>query len=76
MNGGSTGLIPIHVRIMNVVAVVHSFVFMCGFSFFVFFFMNDIGARIRIDAARATTPPIFDGIDRRIAYANKKYHSG
>ena len=26
--------------------------------------------------ARAITPPSFDGIDRRIAYANRKYHSG
>lgn len=28
------------------------------------------------DAARAITPPSLLGIDRRIAYANRKYHSG
>jgi len=32
--------------------------------------------RIAIDIARATTPPSLFGIDRRIAYANRKYHSG
>jgi len=32
--------------------------------------------RVRIEATSATTPPSFDGIDRRITYANRKYHSG
>jgi hypothetical protein len=32
--------------------------------------------RIAIDIARAMTPPSLLGIDRRIAYANRKYHSG
>ena len=32
--------------------------------------------RIRIERTRARTPPILLGIDRRIAYANRKYHSG
>jgi len=32
--------------------------------------------RIRIEKARASTPPSLLGIDRKIAYANKKYHSG
>lgn len=29
-----------------------------------------------MEAARASTPPSLLGIDRRIAYANRKYHSG
>ena len=29
-----------------------------------------------IDIANAVTPPGLFGIDRRIAYANMKYHSG
>lgn len=33
-------------------------------------------ARIRIESNRARTPPNLLGIDRRIAYANRKYHSG
>jgi hypothetical protein len=32
-------------------------------------------ATIRIDNTRAMTPPSLLGIDRRIVYANKKYHS-
>ena len=32
--------------------------------------------KIRIDRARAITPPNLLGIDRKIAYAIKKYHSG
>jgi hypothetical protein len=32
--------------------------------------------RIATDITRAITPPSLFGIDRRIAYANRKYHSG
>lgn len=32
--------------------------------------------RTRIDSKRARTPPNLLGIDRRIAYAKRKYHSG
>lgn len=32
--------------------------------------------RINTEAARARTPPSLFGIERRMAYANKKYHSG
>jgi len=32
--------------------------------------------RTRIENRRASTPPSLFGIDRRIAYANRKYHSG
>ena len=37
---------------------------------------NGSRARIRIDKIRARTPPNLLGMDRRIAYANRKYHSG
>lgn len=30
----------------------------------------------RMEARRASTPPSLFGMDRRIAYANRKYHSG
>lgn len=30
----------------------------------------------RIEASRASTPPSLLGIERRMAYANRKYHSG
>ena len=32
--------------------------------------------KIRIERTRARTPPSLLGIDHRIAYANRKYHSG
>ena len=32
--------------------------------------------KIAIDIARAITPPNLFAIDRRIAYTNRKYHSG
>lgn len=32
--------------------------------------------RIRIDITKASTPPSLLGIERRMAYANRKYHSG
>lgn len=32
--------------------------------------------KIRIERTRASTPPSLFGIDRRMAYANRKYHSG
>lgn len=35
-----------------------------------------IVAKIRMDRRRASTPPNLLGTDRRIAYANRKYHSG
>lgn len=32
--------------------------------------------RTSTEAARASTPPSLLGIERRMAYANRKYHSG
>jgi len=32
--------------------------------------------RTRIEARRASTPPSLLGMERRMAYANRKYHSG
>lgn len=39
-------------------------------------FCRGFTMRIRILRKRATTPPSLFGIERRIAYANRKYHSG
>ena len=35
-----------------------------------------MSARIKTEKIRANTPPSLLGIDRRIAYANRKYQSG
>lgn len=43
----------------------------------VFFKINNEGKyKIKIENNKAKTPPNLLGIDRRMAYANKKYHSG
>lgn len=41
-----------------------------------FLLFREGAARIRIDSTKHNTPPNFEGIDRRITYANRKYHSG
>jgi len=43
-----------------------NFIFFMGENFVDFDFVFTKIASIRIEAARATTPPSFDGIDRRI----------
>jgi len=53
-----------------------NFAFICVSNFDDFFLVFIITVRIRMDIISAITPPNFDGIDRRITYANKKYHSG
>lgn len=39
-------------------------------------FRNGIRNSTRIAATKAITPPSFLGMDRKMAYANRKYHSG
>jgi hypothetical protein len=39
-------------------------------------FFVGIITKIAIDITRAITPPSLFGIDHRIVYANRKYHSG
>lgn len=79
MNGCSTGWLPIHVRIRRLVTSVQNRIWEMG--------RNVIDRcldmcnrghrnRIRMEAARASTPPSLLGIERRMAYANRKYHSG
>lgn len=79
MNGGSTGCPPIQVstsvlaiKSQNSVCVIGRrdrlrCLEVCRVGIII---------RIKIDASRAITPPSLFGIDRKIAYANKKYHSG
>lgn len=67
---------PIHVKTVKVLARAQNLAFFCGRNFVLFVFLLIITSRMMMDIKRATTPPSFDGIDRKIAYANKKYHSG
>lgn len=77
MNGGSTGLAPIHVNIKNSLTNTQNDTFFIGsnFLFSLFSFKHSV-INTNTEHTMATTPPSFEGIDRRIAYANKKYHSG
>jgi len=42
----------------------------------IFFFVFIITVKIKMDMLSASTPPSFEGIERKITYANRKYHSG
>lgn len=78
MNGSSICFAPDQVRRMNTLAVNHDFILFVGLNFeheFIFFFVLSV-KMIRILITRATTPPSLFGIDRRMVYAKRKYHSG
>lgn len=77
VKGDSTGFAPIQVRSSTVLINTQNLAFLIGenFLFNLFSFKHKV-SKTKIDNTIATTPPNFDGIDRKIAYANKKYHSG
>lgn len=77
-NGGSTGHAPMKVRIEKSEEKHQNALLLEGKNFFLAFFVfaTLMILRDKIDMRRATTPPSLLGIERRIAYANKKYHSG
>jgi hypothetical protein len=79
MNGFSTGRPPIHVRIAQDVTRDQNNICLRGYRAIPrLLFLDKIGRRNRIIRAenRATTPPSLFGIERRIAYTHRKYHSG
>lgn len=79
IKGCSAGMAPIHVRIKTSVTRVQNrscengrnarprCLETCN---------RGTAIRMSTEARRATTPPSLFGTDRRMAYANKKYHSG
>ena len=77
IKGSSTGLPPIHVSIRRVVVNMIIIKNLCD-SLFLIIKLLDMGNKYKIKMAEniAITPPNLLGIDRRIAYAHKKYHSG
>lgn len=79
MNGCSTGIPPIQVRIATLAIKVQNKNCVKGRNVRLRCFdVWSIGTTIstRIEARRASTPPSLLGIERKIAYANRKYHSG
>jgi len=55
---------------------VQNFIFLVILNLFDTLFFVASTEMIIMEAANAITPPSFDGMDRRITYANRKYHSG
>jgi hypothetical protein len=78
MKGASTGMAPPQVRRMNTAVKDQNISLLIKLNLEFIGILLVIGktARIIIEITRARTPPNLFGIDRRIAYANKKYHSG
>lgn len=77
--GCSTGCPPIHVSVSRSATRAQNRHWLSGRNIMLRCLevcSRGIRARIRIEKARASTPPSLLGIDRRIAYANRKYHSG
>jgi len=79
IKGVSTGHAPIHVKRTTRFSNVHRRILLMGKNWMpliLLFLIMGIKIKIAIDITRAITPPNLLGIDRRMAYANKKYHSG
>ena len=75
--GSSTGFIPSHVKNRKETTKLQNLkYFRSSLLYWVFVGFTKRIKRIRIDLSKATTPPNLLGMERKIAYANKKYHSG
>lgn len=79
INGCSTGCPPIQVSVSRSATKSQNIHWLSGRNIMLRCFdvcRSGIRIRIRIDRTRASTPPSLLGMDRRMAYANRKYHSG
>lgn len=79
MNGCSTGMPPIQVRMATSATSAQNKSWVAGRKVrprCLEVWRAGTSNSTRIEASKASTPPSLFGIDRRIAYANRKYHSG
>lgn len=79
MNGCSTGWLPTQVRIRRLATRAQNRICDRGRKVIERCFdlcSRGVRNRTRTEAASASTPPSLLGMDRRMAYANRKYHSG
>ena len=79
MNGISTGRPPIHVKISHEAVKVQNKNWLIGQNSLPNLFPLRVRGKINSinrDIASAITPPSLFGIDRKMAYTHKKYHSG
>lgn len=77
--GSSTGRAPIHVNKNKTLNKTQILIFihrLNAWDLNLENFKKGKIYKIATDKTRAITPPNLLGIERRIAYANKKYHSG
>lgn len=77
--GSSTGIPPIHVRIATFAMSAQNRNWVIGRNVrlrWLDVWRMGTTIRTKMEARRARTPPSLLGIERRIAYANRKYHSG
>lgn len=79
MKGCSTGIPPIQVRIITSATRAQNINWAMGRKVrpcCLDVWSRGTTIRTRIENSRAKTPPNLLGIERRMAYANRKYHSG
>lgn len=79
MNGCSAGWLPTQVRIRRLATRAQNRICDRGRKVIERCFdlcRSGVRNRTRTEAASANTPPSLFGMDRRMAYANRKYHSG
>ena len=79
MNGCSTRCPPIHVSVSRSATKIQNRHWLSGRNIMLRCLdvcSKGMRIRIRMEKTRARTPPSLLGIGRRIAYANRKYHSG
>lgn len=78
-NGDSTGFLPIHIKTMKLVTSNQNAILFLGFilaDLVIGLFIIGKKYKIAMDIIKASTPPNLLGIDRKIAYIGRKYHSG
>ena len=77
INGISIGCAPAQVNKIKLLENIQKSSWLKGLNVIEYkFFIIGRVYKIIIDIKSAITPPNLLGIDRRIAYANRKYHSG
>lgn len=75
--GVSTGFAPIHVKSKTLNTSIQNRDFFNGENFLLNLLLFKHGIiKHKMAISMAITPPSFEGIARRIAYAKRKYHSG
>lgn len=77
INGSSTGQLPIHLNINHEVSIIKNLICIRGENLRLCLLLSNGGRyKIKMAETSAITPPSLFGIERKIAYSHRKYHSG